>query len=620
MAKVNAKMKITSTDSSASSEVAVTAVPVTAAERRMVPLNRIIAWPLNPRRSRSTQAVDDMHRNMTEGMAIGTIRQLVSLIVAPIPGTDLFFAIDGETRHIAMNVAADAGEVAPDIHVDALVLAAGLDDATLIEISTSANNTRTQMDPMDEYEAYVAMVRGGLGETAIAARFNVDEKIVRQRLALGRLVDPARELVRAKRRDVNWAQAMTLGDPARQTAICDEIAVNDASHRTAVDVKQVLTKGRIPVANALFDPKLLADCIVTDLFDPNGGFFTDAGRFWKAQRDAVNDTATNLAESHSKVRVLGIGERFDDAGWTTAGDGVDSADATAVITINDDGTVTTRTGLIAPAHEAGNLARDEHCALLGLGMQAEEALTDGAMAAAVSASALDSVTASTVSYLGAQATASLRTKVAADHRLAMAMLIASVLTRHGPIDNLPRPPADRLAATERTSPAYRAVQTLRAARDAIAVRLDLLTNAEPSVIVERLLASADGDLETLFAWTVAEMTQVKLDTQGAGLCLAAGTEPMAGWSIERAYLQDLTIQQVREVASEVITDQSNLTIRSNRTAIVAAILTQVAGEEAGTTDGCAREWQPPQAAAFFSRGANANDTATDDSEPDLPLV
>src|SRR3546814_4885224 len=119
------------------------------------------------------------------------------------------------------------------------------------------------------------MAQAGSKVRAIAETFGIDKKVVEQRLALGNLVPSARDLVRSGKRQMGWAQAMTVGSPASQERIVAEIDVNSAAHLDGSSVRVELTRGNIPVTSALFDPIELNDCLVRDLFTPNGNYFSD---------------------------------------------------------------------------------------------------------------------------------------------------------------------------------------------------------------------------------------------------------------------------------------------------------------------------------------------------------
>src|SRR3546814_17824123 len=85
--------------------------------------------------------------------------------------------------------------------------------------------------------------QAGIKVRAIAETFGIDKKVVEQRLALGNLVPSARDLVRSGKRQMGWAQAMTVGSPASQERIVAEIDVNSAAHLDGSSVRVELTRG-----------------------------------------------------------------------------------------------------------------------------------------------------------------------------------------------------------------------------------------------------------------------------------------------------------------------------------------------------------------------------------------
>src|SRR3546814_12579166 len=84
---------------------------------------------------------------------------------------------------------------------------------------------------------------------------------------------------------MGWAQAMTVGSPASQERIVAEIDVNSAAHLDGSSVRVELTRGNIPVTSALFDPIELNDCLVRDLFPPNGNYFSEVQKFWERSEE-----------------------------------------------------------------------------------------------------------------------------------------------------------------------------------------------------------------------------------------------------------------------------------------------------------------------------------------------
>src|SRR3546814_15101944 len=76
------------------------------------------------------------------------------------------------------------------------------------------------MHPADQFEAFAALVDAGETVPAIAARFGVSEKLVRQRLKLGKVAPKLLAAYRAEEMDLETLTAFTLADsPRRQLAV-----------------------------------------------------------------------------------------------------------------------------------------------------------------------------------------------------------------------------------------------------------------------------------------------------------------------------------------------------------------------------------------------------------------
>lgn len=82
----------------------------------------------------------------------------------------------------------------------------------LREISLTENIMRVALHPVDEYEAFERQAADGSSVAAIADRYGLTERQVRQRLALGKLAPELREAWRKGRIGQEQAQVFTLSD------------------------------------------------------------------------------------------------------------------------------------------------------------------------------------------------------------------------------------------------------------------------------------------------------------------------------------------------------------------------------------------------------------------------
>lgn len=573
------------------------------------PLNKIIAWPFNPRRTRADEAVEQSAASMK---ALG---QLMPIIILPVEGQDTFYAIDGETRRQGANLRVNRDEIDADAPMKTIVLPADTPHDKLLSIAMAANIVRQQMNPIEEMEAFKALAQAGMKLTQIADAYNYGVQQVKQRISLGDLVEGARDLVRTGVRPLRWAEAMTVGSPAQQDRIVAEIAANPSSYADSASVRAELTRGNIPAANALFDQSLLASCLVVDLFTPTGGgSFSDPEAFWKLQKVEVQKRIDELAKTHAKVRLFER-ERFNDAGWSAGGD---PAESTAIVITYDDGSVVVREGMVPPAWSQVDQESDAADFLDGGTFADEHEQQDDAVVERIQVNPLDSASKNTQDYLNAQIIAGLKLAAARDHRIAMAFVIAQTLTRHGGLASSMQINGVGIDPTAQTADVFQQLRTARASRDGIAKNAGILGLSSPSKVVAALIALDDEALNQIFAWTVSESVAAPLGQTAVEVYDVIGAELLQGWAIEPAYLDTLTSAQIRALATEVVEvshqPRANASIPVVRKAIVDAV---EANALQGNWVGPQSQWLPPQvtkvqgevAARLDAEAAQAADAA-----------
>src|SRR3546814_14416761 len=88
------------------------------------------------------------------------------------------------------------------------------------------------MHPADQFEAFAALIDAGEMVPAIATRFGVSDKLVRQRLKLGKVAPRLLAAYRAEEMDLETLTAFTLSDShKRQLAVWKR--VRNARHGVA---------------------------------------------------------------------------------------------------------------------------------------------------------------------------------------------------------------------------------------------------------------------------------------------------------------------------------------------------------------------------------------------------
>jgi ParB family chromosome partitioning protein len=210
---------------------------------RNIALSQLVLSPANVRKTPATAAED-----MALEASIRARGILQNLIVHPMPNDDKgAYEVDAGGRRLKI-LQKLAAEGVIDAHHPVPCKVETPDDA--VETSLAENTIRVAMHPADEFVAMAALIDRGETAEAVATRFGVSERHVRQRLRLGKL---AHELLDAYRNgdiSLDVVTAFTLGaDHAAQLAVWRQ--VKDNSYIPPYTVRRLLTQSAIAVDSDL---------------------------------------------------------------------------------------------------------------------------------------------------------------------------------------------------------------------------------------------------------------------------------------------------------------------------------------------------------------------------------
>jgi ParB family chromosome partitioning protein len=119
-----------------------------------------------------------------------------------------------------------------------------------VETSLMENTIRAAMHPADEFVAMAGLIDAGHPIDAVATRFGVSERHVRQRLRLGKLTPELLDQFRAGEISLEVITAFTLGaDHAAQLAVWRQ--VKDNSYIQPYTVRRLLTQTAVPLDSQL---------------------------------------------------------------------------------------------------------------------------------------------------------------------------------------------------------------------------------------------------------------------------------------------------------------------------------------------------------------------------------
>lgn len=285
------------------------------------------------------------------------------------------------------------------------------DDAKAIEASLAENIARLPMDEIDQYKAFAALRKEGLGVADIAVRFGVTERLVEQRLAIANIITPILNAYRREDIDPGTLQVLTMATPRQQKAWWALFQSEDEHAPTGRALKNWLFGGsQIQTSNALFDIAAYDGAIIANLFGTEE-YFADTVQFWTLQNAAIAELkSAYLDAGWSDVVQMDIGHQF--ASWnhveTTKRKG-----GKVFISVSGDGEVT--------AHE-GWLSQIE----LKKQAKAQEAETNGGASSGLKQERPE-LTAAMSNYLGLHRHAAVRTELLSHPALTLRLTVAHII-------------------------------------------------------------------------------------------------------------------------------------------------------------------------------------------------
>ncbi|MET3414797.1 ParB/RepB/Spo0J family partition protein [Methylobacterium sp. 1030] len=202
-------------------------------DRKSVALNLLAVWEGNVRKTGADQDLGDL---MASIEAHGLLNPLH--VFDKGKGT---YVVAGQRRLLALQKLANAKKIDKDYAVPCIVV----DMADALEISLAENTIRADMHPADQFEAFAALADKEMPIADIAARFGVTERIVNQRLRLGRVHPALLAEYRDPDSDLNLdeLEAFALTDDQDAQLI---IRQQLGGRATAWRIREALTKDEVP--------------------------------------------------------------------------------------------------------------------------------------------------------------------------------------------------------------------------------------------------------------------------------------------------------------------------------------------------------------------------------------
>lgn len=228
-------------------------------------LDRLTLWAGNVRRTDAAAGIGELADSIAS-------HGLLQTLVVRKAKRGKYEVIAGQRRLLALTKLAKEKRIPADYQVSCTLAS---DELEPTELSLAENIMRAPMHPADQYEAFRDIIDSGASVADVAARFSVSERVVTQRLKLGRLSPLIMAAYREDRLSLEDAQAFTISDDhaAQERALADlpEWNISPHSIRRALTQDEIVTSDK-RVRFIGLDTYLQAGGFVRqDLFDDRGG-------------------------------------------------------------------------------------------------------------------------------------------------------------------------------------------------------------------------------------------------------------------------------------------------------------------------------------------------------------
>ena len=230
---------------------------------RTIPLSRLDLAPENVRKTPAGSAgIAELKASIA---AHGLLENLVARAQGPGPdGIGRYAVIAGGRRLVALQALVSDGVLDEDHPVPCLIAVNG----DCGELSLAENVVRIAMHPADQVIAFYRLAKSGVTISAIAARFGISERLVEQRLRLGRAAPELLDAYRAEEIDLETLKVFAVTtDHGRQRAVWEQVK-DQGCRPGAWQVKRMLTEDSVPGAAAI------ARFVGIDAYEAAGGTIT----------------------------------------------------------------------------------------------------------------------------------------------------------------------------------------------------------------------------------------------------------------------------------------------------------------------------------------------------------
>lgn len=299
---------------------------------RTVPLSSLYPSKDNPRRQIDKKEIAGLAESIkTDGV-------LQNLVVEK-HGDGTFRVISGSRRLLALKLLKRQGAIDEDYKVPVEIRR--FEDGDALRIATIENVQRSDLEPIDEADAFAKMLQSGATIDDVAAKTGLSEQTIRRRLALADLCEEAKGAVQSGHLPLAIAEAMTLGTHDQQRSILHDL--HDGAELDRDSIRDLLCAQKPSAAIAIFPLDQYSGTFTRDLFaDQETTYFDDVDQFFTLQKQAVEELA---ATHRKKATWVDVFESYA-VPWWQYGDAKKGKRSGVVINLHPSGTVEVKKGLL----------------------------------------------------------------------------------------------------------------------------------------------------------------------------------------------------------------------------------------------------------------------------------
>lgn len=578
-------------------------------------IEQLVRWDGNPRPQAEPGARSELKASIADKGVLTPL--VVRYKSGPKTGPKrINEVIGGDTRRDIVAELVAEGVWAADREIPVIVRDDLVgDDAAALDVALS-DNIHVPMHAMDQFYAFNQMVEMGRDVQQIANAYGVSTRVVQQRLSYAKLDERARQMVKADKRDLEWAAAMTMASAEEQDEMMSEIDEDPRRYMTVHDVRRRLEDELVPTSLALFDPSTIADSLVRrDLFDANGAVYMKRSEFQPMQDQAVRDLAEKRREEGWK-NVSVVSERdFDRFKYE---DGVtDKERAEVIIVRHISGAVSEHAGLALRVEERINAidAADDAAG------EALFAADSASIRATVQKDPRTNEGKKTSRYVAVSKAVIIQAALMQDWRLSIAVTVAGMLQNSAPRIVEGRVFSD-IKEIDPANPARIIVERRLDAARQIMEAGNIDPSAEYGDTINALLQLDDPQLLTLFQTSLAKRVLTDMPRSDMLFDLAMAQEGVtleSYWRPDRTYLATLSKDALDKLAEQILPPRLQNKITGSKSDIVETLGQIIddaheGGTRLGETErGVVTAWAPTSLGGTMSNDA-LFDPALDDDD------